>query len=142
MKLSKAWIIGLLFSLVITIAVGTLAIHITLAWWFNVTLPFIRIIDIKFITILINLVFFIFIRLIYSAYKNDVAYSEKVKIPLDKFEINDYNNLVTIIPKVNNIAYVFYKSRYRKLKVKDLKYIPMTNYYNIRRKLLSYGFNF
>lgn len=32
MKLSKTWIIGLLFSLVTTIAIGTLAIHITLAW--------------------------------------------------------------------------------------------------------------
>lgn len=109
---------------------------------FNVTLPFIRIIDIKFITILINLVFLIFISLVYRQYKNDAAYSEKIKLPLDKFEINDYSNLIIITPKVNNTAYVFYKSRYRKLKVKDLKYIPMINYYNIRHKFLSYRFNF
>jgi len=143
MKLKWSWIISYAFFIVIVLFFGTIFIHTSLAWWFNtpiVGLPNVvpNNVGLGFASFLM---FVICPLIFWMFYSSDAAYEEKVKVGIDKFEIHDYYNIVTITLKRDKLTWVLYKSKYRKLKVEDLEYISGTNYFNKNGKFLTFTLN-
>lgn len=137
MKLKKSWIASYVFFILVVLFFGNVFIHTSLAWWFNV--PILGTIPTGVgLIVSTGLLFIVSPVLYWIFYGGDAAYEEKVKMTLDRFEIHDYYNVITITLKETKFTWVLYKSRYRDLKVADLKYISGTNYFNRRGKFLTF----
>lgn len=140
LKLGLGWIVTYVLFIIIFLFFGTIFIHASLAVWFNV--PFVGSIDNgidKAVIYLSGLILCVCPFLFWLFKTQDVAYVEKVKISLDKFVIHDYCNSIVLVYKKDNFAWSLDKSRYRTLKVENIKFISGTNYYNKDKKFLHFA---